>query len=1834
LTLAREFFEKALEVKPEERTALAALEELHERNGDAPRLLEVLGRRVEVAENDIERKTLMLRQARLLSDKLREIPRAIEVFERIIDLDFDIEAVSELERLYRAEARWDALILLLQRRLEIKGAAKAQLLVLIADVYATQIHNIPRALDELEAALEVEPANEGAIALLEKLLENSTEIDQRARTGLLLEPVYTKRGDQRRVMVALQARLEASSEPAERRELLSRIAKIHEEQAEDYSAALETMAQLLHEDSSDTSVRAELERLAKVAGAEGRLAEVFASELSLIMTDDASSAELARRTGELFEAQNELEKALLHYRRALAFSPEDPMLFGAVDAILVRQGQHLARIELYRRSLEYRYETDDRVRALHMIASLEHHVGDSSAAINTLREALDVDERDTRTLDALTDLYGREHRYDDLSELLLRRAEQSSEPAESSTYRITLVKLLLEQLKDAPRALNQLEEVVRNLPRHVEAISILEGLRNRPDCKERVVEILRPIYESADDWQSIICLNEDRFELASVSSEKVSVLRETAELYERRGRDPERARQAILFAIEADPMDLDVRAELERLTAVTGSWDDLANTYEKLLTAHPDLLGKRDVVAMLAKTYDQFLDDPRRALASYWRLHDVEPSELETLEQIERLTTLLSDWPQLVRALVIKADLLLGDEERAYCWRRIGEARRDMLDDPAGAIDAYERALELNPISGYTADCLLDLLETRGAPDRRVELLVRRVELCDDDEGERKYDLFVTAADVLENVLHERSRAIDLLTSALALKQNDSTVLTRLERLYETEELWGDLLDNLRTQAELSSDAVVRARLRSKMASILARETGGFDDALECYRQVLVDAPTDEGAITAIFDIGREHEDLRENSAKILVPILAAVSRSDRLVDVLEMRLTVEHEPYERVATLQQIAVLSEQHLNQPAKALDAMLRAMTEQPEEPKHFAEVERLAVMVDGFVKVAAVLEERARSTFDPDLVRELSLRLGQIAETKLSDMPRAVDAYRRALEQTGDRADILAALDRLYVGLADYNALADVLERRAMVEESPEAIAECYFRLAKVQLEQFHQSGTALATARSALERVSNHEGTVALLESLTDRRELFDEVAELLEGVYRSTTQTNRLAVIYEKKVALADGVLERLESRRQLARVLEEDCRDPAAACRVLAEGLGEDPSDSILVDDLERLCAITGTWAMVAGQLSQAIVAHGELPADVRRDLWLRVGSWLRDKSGDLAGAEAALLWAHECDRMNDDILVQIEALRRVPGKEAELVEVLRLRARGTIDEDHRVALFREAKGIALQLGDTILVERLVRELLSLDDRNLWAISELTELRRSSGDFVETYALLMRQIELAADGNELRLLRHDAARVARQSLGAPAKAIEHYLALFDDDPMDREATTALRELLAQTGQKQELARVIERLIDVATTPQERAQLRYELAQLFEDLGRDADAADMLRAILDEEPNHSDAVLSLSRLYERSGQDTELVDLLERQVESARERHALDVELELLLRVAEVSERRLGDVGRATRTYRSILERKPDHRGALDALARIYEEQSERDELGSILVVLVNSTAGHERESYAVRLADVRIALSDAIGAAEALEVALAANGQKPEIRQRLRKLYEEQGDWAKVAQLIVNQVATTTVVSEQVQLLREAATLRAERLQDLTGAAEVLERASALVPEDRELLLQLCDAYNQCGRGDLAAEALERIVASYGGRRTKELGDIHRRLGEAYLSQGGADRAKEEFEKAFRIEPGNVKVISRLAEVCLTTGDAKRAQQLYSSLIIQIPKLTPGGPITKAFIYGRRGEASLLLGERDKAKQDLERALKEDPSLEWVRVKLESLKA
>ncbi len=758
-TLAREYYVKALDLRADERRALVALESLYEETGENAALLDILKRRADAAESDQERRQLLFKQASLCDEKLGDLRAAIGVYEQILDLELDPAAIAALERLYVRSERWEDLVALYERQIAATDASnerKAALHHALGSTLEQRMNETERSFDEYASALAIDPKHPQTVASLEALMSNR---DHAARAAEMLEPVYLARLDWRRVMKTLEARLDASQDPDERRQLLRRLSKMHEEQEENYAAALEMTAKLLAEDLTDEGTWAELERLARVANAEARLAEIFAGELAKITSDEPVTARLSRRTGELFEAQKDVDRALSFYRRAYAFDPEaTDGTFEAIDRLLRTAGRPRERVELFRASLDFKREPKERLKALHTIASIEDtELHDDAAAIETYRAALEADEEDREALEALGRLYSRTDRWRDLAELTRRRAEQSALPEDEARFRMDLAKLNLEKLGEMQAGIDELQAVVELAAPAAdparEAVAELEKLLQVTEFKARVVDILRPIYERADDWRHLVSVNDERLALATDDGERITVLRETARLWEERGKDLERAFDAMRRAWTLDPEDGDARENLDRLAEATKRWDDLAGAYEAAV-AKTDGVTRRELLAALANLHDKRRDDPRKALDAWERLFALDETELQPLEEMDALATLLSDWTSLVRVLTRKAELVPDDETRASTWRRVGEAKRDMLEDVDGAIDAYERAMELEATSAFTMDNLIALYEQKGDAARLVDLYRRRVELCGDGDE----DLEVPAPHRRSAPLRGRSR--------------------------------------------------------------------------------------------------------------------------------------------------------------------------------------------------------------------------------------------------------------------------------------------------------------------------------------------------------------------------------------------------------------------------------------------------------------------------------------------------------------------------------------------------------------------------------------------------------------------------------------------------------------------------------------------------------------------------------------------------------------------------------------------------------------------------------------------------------------------------------------------------------------------------------------------------------------------------------------------------------------------------------------------------------------------------------------------------------------------
>jgi tetratricopeptide (TPR) repeat protein len=1889
LQLAKEYFVRALDLRGEDRRALVALESLYAELGDNTALLDIVKRRADASEDEAERRELLFKQARLSDEQLGDTRAAIGVYEQILESEqgsTDAHAIAALERLYEQAERWDDLVALYERQAELPGVGegrKAALHHALGTVLEKRTGDFDRAFAEYEAALKIDPKHPQTVASLEALMSTP---DHGARAAELLEPVYQARLDWRRVMTTLEARLTSSQDPDARRQLLRRLAKMHEEQEEDYRAALELYARLLSEDLTDETTWAELERLARVANAEGRLAEIYAAELEKVSSDEPATARLAKRTGELFEAQKDVDRALLFFRRAHTFEPEArDGSFEAIDRLLREAARPRDRVKLYRDALDYTNDPTERLTTLHTIALLEEaELGDESAAVETYRSALDVDDSDRHALEALSRLYARGERWKDLADLTRRRAEQATVQEEEARFRMTLANLLLTRLEESEAAIDELQIVVDIAPLGgsgpaAEAVNVLESLLKQPSQQRgRVVEILRPIYEKSDDWRRTTAVNAERLALATNDGDRISIYRENAKLWEERGGDKGKAFDAMRAAWILDPEDGEAREQLERLAEATKRWDDLAAAYETAI-AKTEGLTRRELLSALARLHDSKRDDPRRALDAWSRLLELDDTDLQPLDEIDALATLLSDWTVLVKVLLRKAELLPDDETRASTWRRVGEARRDMLEDASGAIEAYERALEIEPASAFTIDYLIALYEQKGDATRLVDLYQRRVELCGDDDEALKFQLLTDAATRYEQDLGNRRQAIECLNQALSVRAGDAGVLRRLDALYAHERLWPELLDNLKQQVETTKDAEATRVLKKRIAALHAVQLQDAPAALETYREVL-SSGFDEEAASAIRSIGEQHDELRGDAADALEPVLRSAGRPAELASVLELRLRAQTEASDRAKTLRAIARVAESELADLERAQSALVRALAEEPQDGEIHSEIERLAERVgaEGWSRYADALQERASSNFEANVSADLFVRLGKVAEEKLGDAARAAGAYGSASERMGDDAGILAALDRLHVRLGDGRALAEVLERRISVEADAKVQADLLHRLAVLQLRD-GEKPRGLATLRQALERVPDHAASRESLEALLVEEALFDDAFEALEFVHRTLGKSEDLAALYERRVARAPSTRDRTRARLELARVLEESVSDRMRAQKAVEAAVADDPSEEDALAELARLAAANSGWGSAADALDGALERGGEeLPAATRTELWVKLAEWRRDKLSQAAKAEDAYAKALAIDPENVEVLRALEDIRRAPGRERELVHTLRTRARLETDLETKRTLLREAKALAEgPVGDRELAEAMLRDLLNEDEGDLWALEELAKLRGAAGDDAEVVTLLLKRAELVSDGSQALALRHQAARVLVEKLKDAARAMALYEEILDAEPSDAEAATALRALYSEAGKHKELAKLLTRLIDVASSAEERSRLRVELARIqSERFKAPDDAVETLRAILDEEPGHAEAVLTLSQLYEQTGRDSELADLLKAQLDAARERGDQAAELTLLVRLGEVEEGRLGDVAAAVATYGQVLERDGSHRGALEAVARIGEKRGEWERASSALTKLVDLASDVDGVPWALKLAQAREKLGDAEGAEAALQRGLRLDPSNTGLRGTLRTRWEKAEKWSELATLLVgdadlvaaanpgvkvaeaapnkslvpgqgrpslstggakpgagaaSQPEIPAPVAEQLKLLKAAADIHLSKRKSPSDAIPILERAAGLVPQDRDLLLLLGDAYTSADRGRDAARVLERVIASFGGKRTKEVAGYHLRLARALNQLGEKEQALAQLDMGFKVDPGSVAILKDLGVLAFETNDLDRAQKTFRALLLQ--RLDAAAGISKGEVFYYLGEISAKQGDKPKAVQMFERALENDASLAKAKAKLAELK-
>jgi tetratricopeptide (TPR) repeat protein len=1817
-TSARAYYEKALDQRPDHEPALDALETLHEEGKEHVELLAVLRRKTDLAVTDEARRALLRKQAGVSERELNDRPAAAQAHEAIMAMGFDRDAATALERIYAAEARWRDLSDLLESQLALADADGADLHFRLGRVSMDHLADADRALDHFREVLDQAPDHGPTVEALEAL---GGREGYGARTAAMLEPIYLARGDNPKLIGALEARIAAEDDVVARKELLTRLGMLYEEGLGDLDHALKTYARVFREELGDRDTWATMARIAARLGRWDRLAEIYAAALEETTSDDEVTAELSFQTARLFDERvGDTARARTYYRRALAFDPSRDEVFAAIEALLTRENAHRELLALYREAADRADDVEARKGYLFKIAAIdESALNDAPRAIADYREILEVDPADVRAVTALDALLARTEQWTDLAELLEKRIADAVSSDERCNLRYRLGRLRVERLRDPQGGVDAFREILDERRDRRDAVSALEQIADhRPELRLQVVETLEPLYRETDDWRKLVAVLGVRLAATTDRVDRAQLLREIGAIKDTRARDIEGAFAAYSQAFAGDAGDGEAREAVERLAAEHTLWDKLVMTYETALAATDDVATKTDLLRAVAQTHDQHRDDPRAAIDAYNRLFTLDDSQLDVLDLLENLHVLLSDWSGHVEVLERKVARTLDDEDRKRLLHTIGDSQRDMLGNPALAISAFRRALDIDPADVFALEALDGLYTSAGDAAELAGVLSQRLSIEGDAEVRRETALRLGR--LWETDLRDPQQAIDAYRRCLDDAPTDRTAILALEQLYQQQSLWSDLQENLRAQVAFAEDDRTRAPLLLRLGNLLATHLGDPDGALETWREVLSVDPSSEQAIASVRALA-DNADQRAAAVEILEPIFRNAARWSDLVSVLELKIAGIDDPASRLTELRGLAEVHESGRRDPASAFEAYRRALHEGADDRSIRDELERLAAPLNRWPELVSVFEAEAADANDPTVGRDLSVRAAELAAHHLGDSARATRSYRKALDIAGDDDAVLEPLDAIYVQTGEWTELVEVLERRVSIAGDPQLLDYLEVRIGDARERHFHDPAGALPAYRNVVERTPSHPQALAGLERLLAAPAVRADVIDVLEQAYQRVDDNPKLAWLLGLRVEAADLSTDKVRLLGDLARLREDRLGDLSGAFDASVLAFRLDPRDESVLAEVERLAPSAGAWSRLVGVMEDVLAQHGDLAPTESAALNLRAAGWYQNHIGDARRAEERLVAALAAEPESGEALEMLEGLQRAPGRVRDLVATLRRRAELELDSEARKGMLREASEIAeVRLGDVDAAAELVSSLLDTDDADVVALDTLARLRTAQGRHEEVADLLARRARLTDDPAEATSMRRRVAELYAGPIADADRAVQAYRELLDFEPNDGPAREALERIYEGAGRWRDLEEALRGRLDVAVSTEERAATRLRLAKLAEvRFQSNRDAVEYLREVIDETPTHVEAGRELERLYTTERRWADLGELLERRADDCAAEGDGAGELAALVRIGELNERELKNVSRAVELYERVLERDPEHAGALAALARLAEADGQWERA----VEMLNRSLDRSPPGAASAEAALHVAailgqrLNDEPGMERALHRALAFDETCRGALEQIKGLALKRGDSLTLAAVMEREVPLLADAKAKVAQYRSLAEIARDKLRDPGRAAAYMEQASALAPEDREILGALVDLYNESGRQSDAVPILERIIASYGTRRSKDLAQWQHRLGRAFEAMGDTAAALTQYDAAFKIDLTSAPILRDLGLLCLKTGDLERAQKTFRALLLQ--RLDASAGITKADVYYYLGETLSRQNDAPKAIGMLERALEND---------------
>jgi tetratricopeptide (TPR) repeat protein len=1732
-------YERILQVAAQTIEAVTAIQTIHERTGDWPKLVDALKRKSEIIPEVEERKALLYRSAQIEEEVLGDADAAIATFQQVLSIDdIDRIAMDALERLYVRLARWEPLKDVYAKKADLAEdpSDKKRMLYVLAQVYDRELGDVGKAIETYQAILDLDADELPAIQSLDRLYGQA-------------ERWYDLLGN-------LERQVELAEVTSETVALKYRIGHLWQIRLGDVARAIESFHEaldmdpqhvetlhaldgLVHGKVEPVMAARVLEPIYETTGEYSKLVDVL--EVMIAHNDDPlARVELLHRIAKLHEQMiGNTSAAFDAYARALRDDSANQLTLGHIERLAEINSSFDALARLYESLAEPVLDVPRQVDLLSRLARVhEQELGDVDKAIATYRRILDVEFDNKPAVLALDRLYSAIAVWPQLTEILRREIQLAENDDEVAALQFRLGQTLESQLGDRKGAVEVYREILASQPQHAATLVSLEDMFHEGHLQMEIAQIVEPLYEAAGEYHKLHAINE--VTLAKLSgADRSAMYQRLAELAEGKLYDQPKAFHWWNEAVVEDPRWDHAIEESERLANETGAWDEMVAAYTRALEGTRDRDVKRVTLLRLARVFEFELQEAARAVETHLRVLEIDAKDESALAALDRLYLGAGMYEDLAEILRRRIEVTQDSDAQIELYFRRGEIFSDALGDLDEALACYVAVLDQESRNRKALEAIEAIHFRREAWPKLYETYEKLIDCADADE--EMASIYARMARISSEALlvpnFGEDKAIELWNRVLDIRGEDPQALQALGELCTRRERWEELVEIIERQISATQGEQDQIRLYKHLGRVwedrLSREHNALDAWLAADR-------LDGNDLETLRSLARLYRSTQ--SWDELSQTLRRIIEVGQMVDAIDESETIE--------LYAQLGQLEGDVLGRVDDAVDAWRRVIAIDPSDFRALGALEGLFTREGRWEEAIDVLEKRALVLDDEVQRRETLLQAAATWEEKVEDFTRAAEVYERVRGSDPSNAIASDRLDAIYSQQYKWTELVEVLLERSELRPDVEEQIQILNRVARIYESEIGDQESAFYVLQAAFKRDYAHDQTANELERLataTNRwQELLDEY----------TNRVNELEG--EDRASAADLWV-------KIGRWYAEHLSHLEYAIHSVQQALRIDPSHTGALGGMAELQRKRGSWS----ELIETLQRHAavEQAPEKKTELYIQLAELLERQMQEIAGAIHAYQQALVYDPSSRTALIALDRLYRRNEQWEPLIDVLSRRAELETNDGNVVKMRLEIGQIwDVRLYDAGRAINAYQAVLQIDPTNLTALRALEQLYEKTNQSEKYLEVLEAQLDASPSDTEQIALYERMATAWEERFGKLDRAAESLEKIVAVDNRNYNAYRELARLYQQAGKWEALVETYRNHVMATAEVQTRVDLYVAMGATYDQNLGDVDRAiEAYADVLTFDPDEQRALDALGRLYEKISEWDRAVDMMAHLTQLSDDARK---QVDLYWRMGRIQYGQLGDADAAEANLLRGLAIDPGHVPTMEALTKQYSDRGDWLKAAQMMV---------RAESYTpVAIDKVRLLfeaariyqdkLNQEDAAKQLYAAVIALDPEHVEAGRPLAALYFEAQQWAElspVIDMLCRKVGQLHADPRELNELYYRAARTADELGDFQKALGYYKAAYDIDSTYLPTLVGRADLLFKMADYDGAGKIYQTILVQHrDGQGEADVVRIYNRLGMVRQALGERKKALNMFEKALEIDPSHRDTLEAVIELQQQQGD------------------------------------------------------------------------